>query len=39
MSFHVTTKPIPILRLENKEKEGGTELMAANMIEKYYEAN
>ena len=39
MWFQVSTKPIPILNLEEQEKKDETEFAAKNIIEAYYEAN
>jgi len=39
MGFQISTKPIPILNIEDKSKKDETEYSAKNMLEAYYEAN
>jgi hypothetical protein len=39
LGFQVSTKPVPILNIEDKSKRDETEFAAKNMLEEYYEAN
>jgi hypothetical protein len=39
MSTQVTTKPVPILNIEDEDKEDETEFASKNMLDKYYELN
>lgn len=39
LSFQISTKPIPILNIEDNSKKDETEFAAKNMLEEYYKAN
>jgi len=39
MAILIETKPIPIFKLEDKDKKDETEFAAKNLVEKYYKAN
>ena len=39
LSFQVSTKPIPILNIEDSSKQDESELSAKNMLEEHYKIN
>ncbi|MDP2091232.1 MAG: hypothetical protein Q8K30_06580 [Candidatus Gracilibacteria bacterium] len=39
MAMQVSTKPVPILRLENQDKEEESEFASKNLLERYYDLN
>ncbi|MDD2870669.1 MAG: hypothetical protein PHS49_01655 [Candidatus Gracilibacteria bacterium] len=39
MAMQVSTKPIPLLRLEKQDKQDETQFASKNLLEKYYELN
>lgn len=38
MSFQIQTKPVPILSIEDENKEGSNEFKSSTLLEKYYKA-